>query len=92
LATITGLQHVHPSKVIDPDNEDPEFFDDFTRVIDDAALKHADEQGDTIEVTSDNYIGMEMAMTRGSEGEMVHAKVRKRLLDEDGKPIGRTRY
>ena len=34
LATITGLQHVHISKIIDPDNEDPEFFDDFTRVID----------------------------------------------------------
>jgi hypothetical protein len=87
-ASITGLQNVHPSKVIDPDNEDPEFFDDFTRVIDDAALKHADDQVDTIEVISDNYVGMEMAMTRGGEGEMVHAKVLKRSVDEDGKPIG----
>ncbi|KAI2507356.1 Reverse transcriptase (RNA-dependent DNA polymerase) [Fragilaria crotonensis] len=83
------LRDVHPSHVIDPENEDSSFYDDFTRVIDDAQLKHADEEfAKNTEVTSDPYVGMEMAMTRGAEGELVHATVRKRVRDEDGTPVG----
>jgi hypothetical protein len=68
------LHDVHSSYVIDPDNEDSGFFDDFTRVIDDAQLKHADDEYyRDVEVTSDPYVGMEMAMSRGAEGEVVHA-------------------
>ena len=38
-AVITnGLSGVDSSKSIDPDNEDPEFYSEFTRVIDDAML------------------------------------------------------
>jgi hypothetical protein len=80
---------VHSSYVIDPENEDPGFNDDFTRVIDDAQLKHADElYAKETDVLSDPYVGMEMAMTRGAEGELLHATVRKRVRDEDGTPIG----
>ena len=86
--TVTGLQNVHPSKIIDPFNENPAFFEEFTRVIDDATLKHADEETEVIDVLPDNYIGMEMALTRGGKGEMVHANVRRRLYDKEGKPIG----
>jgi hypothetical protein len=39
-----GLQAVDGSKMIDPDNEDLEFFNEFTRVIDDATLPHADNR------------------------------------------------
>ena len=35
-----GLCDVDSSKVIDPDDEDPSFFQEFTRVIDDASLKY----------------------------------------------------
>ena len=52
------------SLVIDPKNEDQEFFAAFTRVIDDAALKHANNSTfQSIEVKTDPYIGMvEMTM------------------------------
>jgi hypothetical protein len=83
-----SLRDVHTSKVIDPDNEDPAFLAEFTRIIDDATLPHADEIAN-VEVVSDNYVGMELALTRGGEGEMVHATVRRRLNDKEGRPIGR---
>jgi hypothetical protein len=31
-----GLGNVEPNKIIDPKNEDPAFFNEFTRVIDNA--------------------------------------------------------
>ena len=84
-----GLEDIPSSHIIDPYNEDDEFFNDFSRVIDDAQLKHADDVNlDSIEVTSDPYVGMEMALTRGGEGEMKHATVRRRLRDGEGNPIG----
>lgn len=87
-AAITGgLQNVHPSKIIDPDNEDLRVFEDFTRVIDNATLKQADKDADAVEVISDNFLGMLMLMTRGDKGEMVHAKVQKGVCDEEGKPV-----
>jgi hypothetical protein len=66
------LRNVDSSKIIDPENEDPDFFEDFMRVIDNATLKHADTND--VDVTSDPYVGMELAMTRGGEGKMMHAR------------------
>jgi hypothetical protein len=86
-----ALRNVDSRHIIDPENEDPDFYDDFIRVIDDAQLKHADEMhaNTEVEVKSDPYVGMEMAMSRGAEGELMHATVRKRVRDEDGTPVGR---
>ena len=88
----TTLRHVDSRLIVDPENEDPEFYEDFTRVIDNAQIRHADEgradEASNTEVTSDPYVGMEMAIARGSEGEMMHATVRKRVRDEDGRPVG----
>jgi hypothetical protein len=66
------LRNVDSSKIIDPENEDPDFFEDFMRVIDNATLTHADTND--VDVTSDPYVGMELAMTRGGEGKMMHAR------------------
>ena len=45
-------------------------------MIDDAMLKHAnDDNPDVIDILPDNYLGIKMAMTRGGDGEMVHASV-----------------
>jgi len=85
----TTLRDVHSRYVIDPENEDPEFYSDFTRVINDAQLKHADKgYVRETEVTSDPYVGMEMAMPRGTDGERLHATVRKRVRDQEGMPVG----
>ena len=61
------------------------------RTIDDASLQHADDSCDT-EVTGDSYLGMELAMPRGGEGEMLHATVKRRLMDEEGLPVGRAHH
>ena len=75
---------------IDPEDEDPTFYEEFTRVIDDAALPHADERmTDDTEVTSDNYIAMQFSIARGGEGETMHATVRIRVIDSEGQPIGK---
>ena len=49
--------------MISPENEDPTFFDEFTRVIDDVRLRHADDKyaATETEVTTDPYVGMEIA-------------------------------
>jgi hypothetical protein len=89
------LRDIDVSKVIDPDNEDPGFFEEFAKVIDNASLHHADDDVITatddvkaMEVGSDQYIGMELALPRGADGEMIHGRVTKRMRDEEGRPIG----
>jgi hypothetical protein len=52
------------------------------------SLPHADDQPVT-EVTGDNYVGMELTMARGGEGEILHATVKRRLMDIEGNPVGR---
>ena len=84
------LQDIDTHKVIDHENEDPAFFDEFTRVIDDAGLPHDDTRADDVEVESDNYIGMEFAMSRVGDGELIHATVRRSLNNEEGKLIGKS--
>ena len=84
-----SLRDIHPSLIIDPEDEDQSFYDDFARVIDDARLNHADgKHTENVEVTSDPYVGVEMAIRRGADGETVHAKVRKHLRNQDGELIG----
>jgi hypothetical protein len=88
-ATVSqGLRDVDSSKIIDPDDEDPGFFDEFSRIIDDAGLQHADDDVSDREVSSDNYVGMELAFVRGGEGEAMHATVRRRMTDKKGNPVG----
>jgi hypothetical protein len=66
------------------------FYDDFARVIDDAQLSHSDNDVklDDTEIESDNYIGMEIAMARGGDGTLIHAKVQRRVTDEEGIAVG----
>ena len=95
LANITQtFRDVAPWHVIDPEDEDPDFFNEFTRVIDDAALAHADSDAacevstNPMEVGSDQYVVMEPALPRGNDGLMMYARVTKRLGDNEGIPVG----
>jgi hypothetical protein len=62
------LRNVDSSKVIDPHNGDPHFYAEFTRVISDAALRQMDDDAD-IDVTSNQYVGLELALSRGGDGK-----------------------
>ena len=83
------LRDISSENNIAPDNKDPGFFDEFMRVIDDTNLKHAEDTGHDVEVGSDSYIGMELALARGEGREMIHATVRRRVNDKEGNPEGR---
>lgn len=86
------LRNVDASKIIDHENEEAEFFAEFTRVIDDAMLPHAEDEASeiarTTEVETDQYLGMELALPRGDDGSMIHACVTKRIRDIEGNPVG----
>jgi hypothetical protein len=86
---IRTLRDVDPSYIIGPEIEDQEFYNEFMRVINDTRLKHADVYlVASAKVTSDPCVGMEMAIARGADGETMHARVRKRVRDKDGSPVG----
>jgi hypothetical protein len=72
-AVSMDLDSIDLYKIIDPDNEDPEFFNTFTRVIDDMTLQCIDNVYN-IEVVSDPYVGIEFSLVRGGECEMIHHK------------------
>ena len=74
------------------DESDPEFFDEFNRVIDDESILHEDENhlpDDDPPEMFDNYIDMEVGLPRGVDGEVYHARVKRRVVDSNDKPIGR---
>ena len=55
-----SLRDVHQSCAIDPEHENPDIFNKFTWVIDDARSKHVDDEDiHETDVTSDPYIGRE---------------------------------
>jgi hypothetical protein len=41
-----------------------------------------------VEVTSDNYLGMRLALVRDGEGEVMSATVKRRVNDTEGNPMG----
>ena len=69
---------------------DEAYIEEFHRVVSDDTIPEADEQQQhEIAQHGDNYIGMEVALPSGSENGPQLARVKKRLRDEDGKPIGK---
>ena len=65
---------------------DPEFQEEFERVVSDKGVPEADITV-TPNVFDDTYVNMELALP-GSGGEVEFAHVTKRLRDKDGLPIG----
>ena len=63
--------------------ENEEFTEDYKRVIDSELLPHAEEQGG-----QQNHVGMELGIRRGDNAQIEQGIVRRRITDEDGRPIG----
>ena len=47
-----------------------------------------DKSGQPTGDLEDNYINMEIALPRGDDDQLQHARVKRRAVDQDGKPIG----
>ena len=68
------------------DEDDPEFLDEVEKVIQDDGAPEVD--GTSLEQQEDSYVNMEIRLPKGSKGELLHATVKWRVLDEDRKPVG----
>ena len=58
---------------LDPDDEDPDFIEEFNRVISNEHIKDADDE---VEVEQDPYLNMEIGLPRGKDFQLVAARVR----------------
>jgi hypothetical protein len=82
----------HSSQVIDLEGEDPEFIEEFRRVISDESIPEADEnEANKSQEPSadmfDPYLTMEIGLPRGEDNDLQHAHVKRRAVDVDGKPV-----
>ena len=69
------------------EDEDAEFIEEYRRVIQNKDIGEA-EQIDIAEIgETDAYLDMELGIQREEEG-IHHARVKRRALDNEGKPIG----
>lgn len=75
------------SAMLDMEQEDDEFFDQFNKAISDPTLKEADEYNQEYGV-EDPYIGMNLGLPHGPDDGLQHAKVKKRVIDDNGTPVG----
>ncbi|CAJ1962216.1 unnamed protein product [Cylindrotheca closterium] len=77
--------------IFDFDDEDDEFMRNFGMLINPETLEDGDFEG-TEEAADDldaqDYTNMEIGLRRGAEGELQRAKVKRRIVDENGRPIG----
>ena len=72
------------------DKNDPNFMEEFGKVIDDEGVPDADAQYGAQPVNErDAYINMEIGLPRGGDDELIYAKVKGRALDSEGDPIGK---
>ena len=86
----SAVQDVSASMLLSLENEDDKFLDEFNQVIKDSDLAEAEDDRDTHSEygVEDSYLGMALGIRRDDEG-LHHAKVKRRVVDEDNKPIGR---
>ena len=75
-------------RVLSLRDEDQEFLDEYQRIIDNETLKHADEYEDVEIGHDDPYLNMELGIRLTDEEALQHARVKRRAVDEEGKPIG----
>ena len=92
-ANILGklTKDIPASLILSLENEDEEFLEEFNRVIKDADLAEGDDDQPSEYGVEDTYLGMEMGIRRDEEG-LHHARVKRRAMDENGKPIGRPNH
>ena len=77
-------QIIQSGKLLSLELEDDDFTNEYNRVINSPHVKHIED----LRIGDDHYIGMELGIHRGDEPDVEHAVVKKRRVDDEGKPIG----
>ena len=84
---IPNGEGVPNTNILSLDDEDDEFIEEFKRVIDDKELKDIDVMMNRESGTRDTYLNMELGFQRDEEG-LHYARVKRRVIDADGTPVG----
>ena len=74
--------------LLELEKEDDEFYSQFAKTINDTSLQKGDDCYDQEYGSTDNYIGMKLGIVRGTDNDVQHAHVKRRVIDEEGKPVG----
>jgi len=77
--------------LFDFESEDEEFMRNFGMVInpetlEDTGLQGTDRPPD--DINAQNYVNMEVGLKRGSDGQLQKATVKRRIVDDEGRPVG----
>ena len=78
-------ENMPQSHVLSLENEDTEFIEELMWVWNNDNVPLAE---DDVEATPDPYLHMEFTLPRGVDGAPVNYEVKKRVIDDDGKPKG----
>lgn len=77
--------------MFDLESEDEEFMRNFSMLINPETLVDGDLEGTTRatdDLDAQNYVNMEVGLPRGPDGQLQKAVVKKRIVDENGRPVG----
>ena len=80
--------HIGRWNMLSVDQFDEEFAEEMNRVIDDNRLPHAYDDIPLPTHNDDPYLNMEIGLTRGDDGALHHAIIKRRKLDTDGNAVG----
>ncbi len=75
------------AELLSLEDEDDEFIAEYKRVIDEKVLKDEEDRSPTEYGIDDPYLGMELGLNQGEDG-LRRARVKRRAVDKEGKPIG----
>ena len=86
---VNPSRDINDSYTMKLENEDEAFQEEFNRVISNDDIKDVEDMGAAEYGIVDPYLNMELAINRGDEEGFHHARVKRRAVDDDGKPVGR---
>ena len=76
----------HPNHLIDINQENPDFGEDYNRGINNDSIREAD---DATPNSYDPYLNMELALPHGDDSTTLSARVKRRALNKEHNPIGK---
>ena len=76
--------------ILSIEDEDTQFQDEIKRVINDTDLREAEDQVPHEYGKIDPYLNMELGLPRAADDSLVHATVKRRAVDNEGRPIGKS--
>lgn len=86
---VVGQGQGNENNVLDLEHEDEGFVNEYRRVINSDDVIEADDLKPSEFGKDDPFLNMELGLRRAEDDGLVHAVVKRRAVDDEGKPIGR---